>query len=55
LFAIKEKRSFSSKQKNVLEQNTAEGVSLNGVLRKPSRRQAAKQLPFVKRSWAFSF
>jgi len=38
LCAIKEMRSISSTQKNVVEQNTTKGASPTGVLRNPSRR-----------------
>jgi hypothetical protein len=41
--------AFLRAQKNVLEQNTAEGASPNGVLRKPSRRKAAMRLLNVNR------
>jgi len=35
--AIRELRSNSSNRQNVVEQNTAEGASPNGVLRNPNR------------------
>jgi hypothetical protein len=36
--------AFLRAQKNVLEQNTTKALAPTGVLRKPSRRQAAMQL-----------
>jgi len=40
-------RSILRAQKTVVEQNAAEGVSPNGVLRNPNRRTGGELLPFV--------
>ena len=41
--------AFLRAQKNVLEQNTTKALAPTGVLRKPSRRKAAKRIPSVIR------
>jgi len=42
-------RSKDQQPQNVVERNRTKGVSPTAVLRNPSRRKAAKQLPYVKR------
>ena len=42
-------RSKDQQPQNVVERNRTKGASPTAVLRNPSRRKAAKRLPYVKR------